>query len=176
MSLLSRPHRTDAATHCQMVITFDESMIHSGNSFVCRGYKDIASGGTYDLLIVTPDTSRLAHATFQLFNATEIEYYFYINTVTSDNGTQLSCLNRNNNSATTPTTMVYHTPTVTDVGDLAADNRFGNNRTFGGQAHSTEELILKRNTKYLIRTTNRTSGAANLFNYVLSWYEHENIS
>lgn len=39
-------------------------------------------------------------------------------------------------------------------------------------ADENEEIILKQNTKYILRVTSGTNG--NLTNLYLSWYEHTN--
>jgi len=166
----------DAVSSALVDIDFEHHEVHEGDAFVCRGFTDIASVATFDILFVVPDSAKLSHFVFNLINEIEIEYLIYRDTEVSDNGTPLLCINRNHNSLTTAGTGSFHTPTVTAVGDLIFNHRFGSGRSIGGNVRSLEENVLKRNSNYLFRIINRINGTANLFNYIFSWYEHVSVS
>jgi hypothetical protein len=153
-------------------INWEHKEIHDGHSFFCRNFNDIPNGGDYEILIVTPNASETTHLIYEFFNESEIQYQIYEGTVTSDNGTAVDCFNRDRNSTNTPGTLVFHTPTITNDGTELANTQVGT-RTLGGESRTIEEIILKVNTKYLIRATNQTSGFTNLFNFLFTWYEHK---
>ena len=68
----------------------------------------------------------------------------------------------------------FHTPTVTSVGQKLEEYWFGtgDKNPVGGLARGDSEIILKQNTKYLVRLTaedNDMKGACGG-----DWYEHTN--
>jgi len=50
----------------------------------------------------------------------------------------------------------------------------GSSKTSGGGVRDNEEILLKQNTKYLLRIIEPNIAATNI-NWVLDWYEHTNI-
>ena len=99
---------------------------------------------------------------------------FYWGTTYTDAGTIIPSFNRNGNSATVATTLVYHTPTITLVGTLAGTIQQGDGKKAGGSDRESNEFILEQNQSYLIRITNLTVNN-NLIFTRLNWYEHTNL-
>ena len=67
--------------------------------------------------------------------------------------------------------MIYSGPTVTATGSVFIRYKIGAGRT-GGSSSAENEVILKPNTKYLIRLTSNVTGATNTIDYLADWYEH----
>jgi len=161
----------DASTESLQVIDYAHHEIHSGSHFYIKNYMDLTNAQVFDFLAVTPDTLKWAHMLVEFNFEAEAHIQVYEGTTTSNDGTTVTPVNRNRNSSTTPTVSIYHTPTVTDVGTLIAGYKTGSGNKVGGEIRGSNELILKQNTKYLIRLTNDTA-LNNWVDYLADWYEH----
>jgi hypothetical protein len=167
----------DVATHVIKTIDNAHSEIHDGDAFFRKDWLDLTNGQVYDILCVTPDTARYAHIVVEFASELESNIKVYEGATASNNGTAITVFNRNRNSATNSTTLLYHTPTVAGgaEGTNIANYKIGSSRAVGGNEGSRLEIILKRNTKYLIRITNDTANA-NWFAFLADWYEHTNLT
>jgi len=163
----------DDTTETLQTIEYEHHEIHSGSSFTASYKADITNGATLDLLIVTPDTTKWAHFTYEFDVELETDILIYEG-VTATAGSEVISYNRNRNSLTAPTVVVTSTPTGITAGTtLLRSYHLGSGRSFGGGARSTHEFILKQNTKYLVRLTNSTANN-NYMAVKLDWYEHIN--
>lgn len=167
--------RLDASTHSWQVIDYEHHEIHSGSSFVVADCTDLGNGASRELLIVTPNTAKWAHLLVKIITESEAHWYLYEDATTSSDGTGLTEVNRNRNSATTATAVVTHTPTLTGDGTLIYQEHYGSGRGNGGENRGESEFVLKQNAKYLVRLTNATT-SANYVTIVLDWYEHTDAS
>lgn len=165
--------RVDSATGALNVIDYAHHEIHGGSSFTADYTVELGNGATIDILVITPNTTKWAHMEYNLLCELETELKIYEGVTTSNDGTGLTEFNRNRNSATAATTVVSHTPTVTNTGTLIRTKHFGTGKTSGGEAREIGEFILKQNTKYLYRITNATT-SNNYISFILNWYEHTN--
>ena len=163
----------DDDTRVIVTIEYEHYQIHAGNTFTVLEVIDLGNGAVHDNLIVTPNTTRWAHLVWEIEHELETQILFYRGTTYSDNGTEISSFNRDGNSTVNATTLVYHNPTVTDVGILIATIQQGDGKKAGGADREANEFILKQNTAYLIRITNLTVNN-NLVSIKLNWYEHTN--
>jgi hypothetical protein len=169
----SQVPRIDTATHTLQTIEYEHHEIHLGSSFTCSYTADIGNGANMDIEIVTPDTTEWAHFLYELEVEAESHLTIY-EASTLTEGTALVVHNRDRNSATANTTLVYHTPTGITTGTTKIrEAHIGSGKTIGGGNRGTQEFILKRNTKYLIRITNATT-SNNYMSIKLDWYEHTN--
>lgn len=145
--------------------------IHNLQRFFCNRYASGLSNGTnYDLSIVTHATTK-AHMRIDARWIATGRVEIYEGATLSNNGTALTVYNRDRNSATVGVTLLYHTPTVTGTGTLIFTSLQGTN-TFNMQPlldNFDNELILKANTKYLVRMAS-TSGS-NAYSILWDWYE-----
>ena len=165
----------DSVTESQIVIDNSHHEIHDGVRFFHQESYSLVKSGTIDHLIVTPDTSNWCHMVIGINNTlASIEVILYEDTVASANGTEDAVFNRNRNSATVNTTLLFTAPTITDVGVRLTENVLGTGKnTPGGEAMDAEEIMLKQNTKYLLRISE--PGIANTqVNLTFDWYEHIN--
>lgn len=163
----------DPATSTRKVIDFSHSEIHEGESFTASYKADIGNGANLDLLIVTPNTAKWAHFTYELDVEAETDVMIY-EAPTATAGTEVAIYNRDRNSEVTPTVTVTHTPTgITAGSTIIRAYHLGTGKSFGGGSRDVHEFILKQNTKYLFRMTNATT-SNNYMAVKLDWYEHTN--
>ncbi len=173
---LTRLAGFDELLKALVVIPSSHSHIHDGHRFFYSELITLASAGTRDILIATPDTTKWAHFTeLSIAGNKETNVKVYEDTTTSADGTGLTEINRNRNSGTVNTTVLTHTPTVSDVGTLIFEVQFGEatgpaSSRAGGAGATRQEVILKQNTKYLIRITSAAND--NDISNFFDWYEH----
>lgn len=170
-----REHRAfDPLVHAKTSISHAHRLIHDGMVFHASGQvADVAVAGTFEFIFSVPADVflHLQKVTFFL-EGTPCQVQVYEGTTTSADGTEITPLNTNRNSARTAAASLFHTPTITGDGTLIHDRYFPSPTKdaglIGGALH--EEWILKPSTKYLFRLTNNT-GALLDFGFEGSWYE-----
>ncbi len=169
---LSQVERT---TNSLKVMSYSHAELHSGDHYLYREFHLVAKDGVQDHLIVTPDTPRWAHMTIATDTVTSsIVVELFEDTVTSDDGTLENSRNRNRNFPDNNTTLVYEDPVVVDPGIPLSSSYFGEGRgSPGGGGRDEEEILLKQNTKYLLRVTEQGI-VETVVNIVFDWYEHTN--
>ena len=165
----------DRSTNALNTIDYAHHEIHAGSHFMYTDAVELASGATQDYLITTPDTTKWAHMLFYLDGSAITQWQFYEGSDKTGTAAQ-TVGNNNRNSATVATTTIHKgTSGGTTDGTLAYFYKGGaatqQSRT-GTVAGNAEEIILKQNTKYILRVTSGTN--ANLTNIKLEWYEHTN--
>jgi hypothetical protein len=150
---------------------------HKGEIFT-SSYKNpdaslIADNANLDLLLVPNATNEVVLA-YRVSSTGAYEIAFYEDVTVSDNGTPLPARNRSRpkSVAISSTAQVYHTPTVTNAGQLLL-NEVGSG-VLGGPNISPpaadNEWILKASIPYLIRIINR-SGSAQSMSTIVNWFE-----
>lgn len=164
----------DSATGAIATIVNEHHEIHEGDFFTILDVADLGNGAVRNILIVTPDTTAWAHLVWEIEHELETLIQFYQNTLYSDNGTIITSFNRNGNSSNVATTLVFHTPTITDNGTLMGNIQQGDGKKAGGADRKANEFILRQNCAYLIKITNLTVNN-NLIFMKLNWYEHVNL-
>lgn len=161
------------------VVTIDYAHheVHEGHMYIAS-YKspegaDVADNGTVILQITTG--ARYNHFT-SLVSAggdTEVEI---LEGVTSTGGTAVQANSMNRNGDMTPASSVVHTPSISNAGTriehFLLPGGVGANFSGGGMARKDTEWILKPNTKYAVRATNR-AGNAQPMSVIIEWYEEE---
>jgi hypothetical protein len=144
---------------------------HLGLYFFFQDYATgIGNGSTRDILIITANNGKAVHSRFALATLGGT-YVLYEGATTSANGTAITILNRNRTSANTPTVTAFFSPTVTTTGTQLAVAVLGSTSkaTVDDVLNSDTELILKSNTKYLLRFT--SSAGSNISAAGLNFYE-----
>lgn len=169
-----REIKIDETTRILEIITDEHHEVHAGSHYFIKDFTDLGNGATQDILIVTPDETAWAHLVLAVTHELEASVQFYEDTVVSANGTEQTIFNSNRNSSNTAGCKIYEGPTVTTVGTLLEQDQKGSAKKFGGAGRSADEIILKQNTNYLLRTTNQTA-SDNLVNWELVFYEHTNL-
>lgn len=111
----------------------------------------------------------------QLFIDSEGKAYIktYLNTIYSNNGTQLSIFNRNCLSSIVNTAKVYITPTITTLGTLRTDDLItggtGGNAVGSGGGSRSKTII--GDTQDLLFEAQNVSGQTRDMSLVIVWYE-----
>lgn len=166
----------DASTESLEIIDYAHHEIHSGNHYKA-GFMDVAmsSNDTVELLFVTPNTAQWAHWTLVGQSTGAVKIEVFEGTIASVNGTVVTSFNRNRNSSNTSSSIVYHTPTVTNDGTKMVTKYLGSEgfkEDTGGEGRGDSEFLLKQNTKYLVRLTALSTGIVGAIGG--DWYEHTN--
>ncbi len=149
-----------------IVNTIEHSRIHEGKHFYAyRNELGVGMGTNRDFLLITPNTSTRIHLFFDINSTKIFSYYLYEGTTVSANGTAMTALNNERNSANAASLLVYRAPTITTVGTELLSNNTNALRTFSRD----EEFVLKQNTLYLLRLTSNDNNN-NIFTELV-WYE-----
>ena len=169
----------DGVTTAFKTIDYAHHEIHEGKHFKA-GFQDtsMATDDVINLLFITPDSETYAHWVLKGQSTGAVVIELYEAPTTTANGTAVTVVNRDRNVVgTANTTLVYHTPTVTAVGTKLVEKWMGNEgfkESIGGEQRGDSELILKANTKYLVRLTAVSDGIKGAIGG--DWYEHESVA
>lgn len=166
----------DTSTKAVMIIDYPHHEIHSGSHFFYTDCLTIGNGTTQDYLLTTPNTTKWSHLSFQFSGSaiTALDMY----EASDKTGTTLQTIfNNNRNSANTSVNTLHKgtsggTTDGTKIWCHKAGSSTGSASATGASSEQSSEIILKQNTKYLLRITSGTTD--NLVNLLLNWYEHTN--
>lgn len=168
-SRTGRESEIDVITFGLVTIDVAHHELHEGNHFFVKNWVDIPSASSVDLLYVSGDAEPHMRTSFEGTGAFQID--IYEGAITSNNGTALTVQNRKRSSLHTCSCTIYSGPTVTNTGTNFIRYKIGAGKT-GGSSTAENEVILKANTKYLIRLTSNVTGSVNTIDYLADWYEH----
>lgn len=150
--------------------------IHEGKHFVCMDIQNVSST-TMQWMVTTPDTTEWAHMEFPFICTGEFKVV--LTRPANRTGTNLlTNINRNENSSITSEILIHRgvsggstDGTVVPLGLRMGTTGQGNKSLIGGNSRGENELMLKRNTKYIITVTT----FANVWvTAVFDWYDHIN--
>lgn len=170
--------RVDSIVHALQVIDVEHHEIHEGSAFL-SSYRTpdaspVANDESLDILLITGNTQ--THLVAKAAAGGDAEFTIYEAPAISANGTALAEINRNRMSTRVSKNQTFHTPTVVSVGtELLAEFLPGGSGFFntpGASEGGRYEFILKSNTVYLFRLTNR-AGSAQTMSETLDWYEED---
>jgi len=172
----AQPIRLDRGTNTLQTIDYAHHEIHAGSHFFYTDSVELASAATQVYLITTPNTTKWPHLLF-FFDGSAITQWQFYEGADRNGTTAQTVYNNDRNSLTAATTTVHKDVSGgTTDGSLIYQYKSGaaqGQARSGSDVGNSEEIILKQNTKYLLRVTSGT--AANLTNVRLEWYEHTNI-
>jgi hypothetical protein len=166
------PIRIDPSTRVFNSIELEHGYVHDGIDFSSTDTATVDSGSTRVYKITTPDTTKWAHLVWEIDGTaiTQIDVY---EGGARNNGTGLTIYNRDRNSVTANTTTVVHTPDAGANGTIIYTEKFGlatgNNARQAGYSRPSAEVVLKRNTQYIIVVSSSTNG--NIISSRFRWYE-----
>lgn len=167
-----RGARLDASTHAAKTIDYAHAEVHSGSHFYLKGVEDLGNTATYYLLFAVPNTPYWPHLIFTFWHEQEMIFSITEGVTTGGDGTPITVFNSNRNSDNAAGMVVTHTPTTPVGGVNVYPYQRGSGKKAGGEMGRAGELELRANMKYLITATN-TSASNCLFDYLFTWYEHE---
>ncbi len=165
----------DDITGAQIVISMPHHETHEGNTFQASYHTPngapIADDAVLELLVQTG--VNYTHITGNMAAEGDFETGFYEDCTFSAAGTALVESNMNRSSATVAATAITHTPTITADGTLLFVGWMisgTKGKATGGVARVDTEWILKPNSSYLYRMTNRSEDTS-IVAMTLQWYE-----
>lgn len=168
--------RIDGATDSLQVLDYPHHEIHAGSHFIYTDSVELDSAETQDYLITTPNDVKWAHMIMDRDGSAITQFLLYEG---SDKigTTPQNTINNNRNSANVSTTKIHKgTSGGTTDGTLISQYKSGAasaQSKQGSEVRNENEIILKQNTKYILRIISSTN--ANLVNVRLVWYEHVSI-
>lgn len=172
-----QPLRLDKATNSIQTIDYSHHEIHTGSHFFVTDYQTINSAASVDWLITTPNTTRWAHLTFEVQGSAVTTIALYEGADRTDSSA-LTAINNDRNSATTATVTVHRGVAGGSTDGTAIWQSSGGAATqqfrAGAENREEAEIILKQNTKYVLKVTSGTAG--NICAVKLRWYEHINLA
>lgn len=121
-----------------------------------------------DFLLITPNDSISYVFNFEIDTTQESEYYVYVGSTISANGTALNITNRDLNESSSSNMEIYRDPTITSDGTQSFRNRFIEGVNYGG-APAEFPLKLKNDNTYLLRVTTRA--ITNRATFTFRWSE-----
>ena len=141
----------------------------AGNAYSMNGEAELNSSETLDVGISIPTQDESVSLTIVVDAEGEAVYEIFEGS-TYTGGTTITEVNLNRNSGNLSSVAVVADPTITVDGTLLLDKELGGgsgSNAFGGAAGS--ELIMKFNTKYVVRIT--SNAASNQVGVFIVWHE-----
>ena len=164
------PIEIDSYTHSQSTIEEEHHQIHEGNHFFIASYETLGDGDVADFVVETPDSSTEVHMVFMVEGTDTVSIEVYEDVDAAADGAVQTPYNSNRNSSNTSVATIRKNPTVNDAGTLLLKQKTGARNKIGITSR-VNELVLKKNTKYLYRITSHI--ASNIVTYIGEWYECE---
>ena len=169
------PNEVDRATQGIITIDYAHHEIHSGSHYFYTDTVTLASSGTQDYLITTPNTTKWAHMLLAGIGSAITQFDLYEGSDRTGTSAQ-TVINQNRNSSNTAGVTIHK---GTSSGTTDGVKIFTHKGGSSGGVSRTEssvrndnEIILKQNTKYIFRVTSGTTD--NITSVGFSWYEHTN--
>ena len=174
-----RPLRVDKHTDSLATIAESHYEVHEGEAFYIVNKQDIDSLGSYEMRFKTPDSPKRLHMIMAVEGTGHTDVDLYEGTTKTHNAAAaLTAINRDRESDKSSLIEASSTPGGSGDGVNILSMHFGLDTGQGSQreilaggARDMEEIILARNTAYLLRINSDTDG--NRVMIVLDWYEHE---
>jgi hypothetical protein len=171
-----QPLRLDRYTNTVQTIDYAHHEIHAGSHFFVTDYQTIGNGSSVDWMLTTPNTAKWAHLTFEVQGTAVTTAVFYEG-ANRTGTTPLTVFNNDRNSGALSGLLAHRgvsggttdgTPFWQMSGGTASAQFRG-----GPDVRQDTEIILKQNTKYVLKVTSGTAG--NVVSVRLRWYEHTNL-
>lgn len=167
----------DPSTYSIICIDSVHHEIHEGDHYYIEGFVTLMDTNTLYVKLVTPDTTKWAHFTWEIVAGGILETNFYEDaTGGMGGGANVVPLNNNRNSPNTSDLVITSGVTAaTDNGTRVSAKKVGGTgfkEAIGGAADRSNELILKQNTVYFREFISGSDD--NIISFRASWYEHTN--
>lgn len=174
-NLVKANNDRDGLTEYPISIHSEHHELHEGNHFYVSGFETVASAANVDFTVQTPDSNVHGHLLFAIEGTSQTEFRIYEGSSDDNDGTTTTPINNNRNSTNASIMTVQKNPNNVVLGTLIFSQSKGLAGTTPqrsdneGVVERHNEIILKKNTKYLFRITSRDDG--NIVSYVGEWYE-----
>ncbi len=140
----------------ESMVTMDYTIdqLARGISFIGSYYAEMILDQVLDIVVITADNSLIRITNDILIATLQTTFEVYPLVTLTSPGTEISFDNRNQTSANTPTTTMYHTPTINVLGAKSFE------LTWAGGARPAAELpiVLANDHAYLFRITSNAAG------------------
>ncbi len=167
--------KIDNTTHTTVNIEHTHHEIHEGDAFHMSDQQDIANAGSFNYLIVTPNTNKFTHIFINVVSQAEAQETLFEGVTVTNSGTALTGHNRNRTSGGVPVVEIFLTPTVVSSGTILQIRSWGTSKSIGDIMRSENEWVLNSGAVYMVNSLNNTT-SNNLITTWLNWYEHSNES
>lgn len=151
-----------------VTISHVHNQLHLGRSFVVTSVVPLASGANF-YCAMTTDGAEAHMAMGCAFDGNGGTVTLSEDAVITG-GTPVAPINRDRGSTNLSTVAFVHTPTISAAGTPLITFHIGASNQSGMRERSTEELILKSGTTYLITIT-IDAGVSAIFSGRMDWYE-----
>jgi hypothetical protein len=167
----------DKSTWTLQTIDYAHHEIHAGSHFMYTDAVELGSAGVQNYLITTPNTTSWAHMLFDMDGSAITQFESYEGA--DRDGTTLQTVGNNNRNSSKVAAVTVHKGYSGGSTDGARIHLYkGGSASAQSRgataARNDSEIILRQNTKYILRVTSGT--AANLTNIRMEWYEHTDKS
>jgi len=168
--------RMDASTNTLQTIEYPHHEIHSGSHYYVEGHTTLANEGTYFVKLVTPNTAKWSHFTWEISSTGLLTTTFDEGaTGGMADGSAVTPINNNRNSSNTSgMTLTGNVTVAASYVTRISNQKFGvvstPSKATGGGGQREHEIILKQNTTYLRSFISGSND--NVVNFKASWYEH----
>ena len=165
--------RIDVSSHSLVYVDFAHSKIHAGEHFMYTDCLELDSAATQVYLLTTPNTTTLSHLSFSIEGSAITALDVYEGADRTGTTAQTIFNNNRNSLNTSVNTLHKGVSGGTTDGTKIWCHKSGsatNQSLSGASSEQASEIILKQNTKYLLRVTSST--VDNLVNLKLGWYEN----
>lgn len=157
-------------TGALVTIELPHQKIHNEDRFYHKDFVDLATTASRTFAVTIPNTSLRGHFTFEIDNENESTVFILEDSTINTNGTLITLLNRDRNSANTTTIGLFHTPLGFSGGTTIFNSRKGSGNQIGSSFREINELIMKQGVKYLISIQNN-GGGNGLADWLFDFYE-----
>lgn len=161
---------TDAGAMLGVRVDYAHHEIHMGTHFVASIVNTLSNAGIANVIISAP-SSRDMHLLVSLHVQGEMNITVFRAPTCSSLGTAVGISNRKDSSPNSPQAEFY-TGASCSYNGMAMPGftrHFGSGQNIGGETRSNNEILLKRNTLYMIRITSESN--TNEINHTYDWYE-----
>jgi hypothetical protein len=163
----------DPQTTCLVVIDNEHHHIHEGLAWSITETATLGNGESTDYIFITPDSDWLVHLRYEVVGEGEgsVSLFEDATTGVGGGGTAITKadFSLNRDDPQTGFANVYTGATVATTGARRRYFAFGSARNAGG-VNAEHEIILARNTTYLLRIT--SDAVSNEVAWNIFWYEH----
>ncbi len=154
-------------------LTDHQAEIRKGNLYSATHlFSSIADTNSAEMVGITGDKD--AHLMVLVKAGGKCEIEFEKGTTFTDNGTEVTAVNRNETSGNSATTSIYHSPNTDSSGTVFAEDFIPgggkSNALIGGEGGTKNAYIVESDSNHVLRVKNISGGSINIFVKFI-WYE-----
>lgn len=164
--------RMDSTTNALIGVDYAHHEVHDGSHYFIKKWADITGAATVAyFMFVTPNTTKRIHAKVAIAAEAEFRVEIFEGGTVSANGTALTAINNDRDSASTAGLLAYNAPTVTSDGTQIWDTVVGSGKNSTISLGLNYEIIAATDETYLFKITKVAAGT-HWIDFDFFWYEH----